>query len=254
MKFQIIVISSLFLLAASACKTGKRAVSGDLKPKSEKVLMKRLLANQLNAEWLSAKAKITYQDEYGRQTVSSNVRIKKDSVIWLNFKKFGFEGGRALITPDSVFVIDRLNSEFIAQPFSFLQKEYHLPVGFQGLQAMLLGNPVFFSQKTEASVDKEHYLLSQKTDNLNADYWLDGEKYLLRETFVDDFRNSRSISAKAENYDLLPDRQPFSYLRTMNLKSKDFGEMQVEIDFSKVEINVPQSIPFNIPAHYDRAE
>jgi hypothetical protein len=83
---------------------------------------------------------------------------------------------------------------------------------------------------------------------------MDGEKYLLRETFVDDFRNSRSISAKAENYDLLPDRQPFSYLRTMNLKSKDFGEIQVEIDFSKVEINVPQNLPFEIPAHYDRVE
>jgi hypothetical protein len=254
MKFHLFAIFSLLLLTASACKTGRRATSGELKNKSEKVLMKRLLANQLNADWLSAKARITYQDEYTRQSVSSNVRIKKDSLIWMNFKKFGLEGGRALITPDSVYVIDRLNGEFLAKPFDFLQKTYHLPVGFQGLQAMLLGNPVFFSQITEASVDQDRYRLSQKTDNLKADYWMDGAKYLLREFFVDDFRNSRSISATAGNYGFLPDNQPFSYLRTMNLKSKDFGEIQVEIDFSKVEINVPKSIPFDIPAHYDRVD
>lgn len=254
MKLHLLAILSLFLLTATACKTGRKATGGKLKPKSEKVLMKRLLGNQLNADWLAGKAKITYQDEYTRQTVSSNVRIKKDSVIWMNFKKFGLEGGRALITPDSVFVINRLNGEFMAKPFDFLQKTYHLPVGFQGLQAMLLGNPVFFSQKTEASVDDDLYRLSQKTDNLKADYWVDGDKFYLRSFFVDDFRNSRSISAQSSEYGLLTDNQPFSYLRTMNLKSKDFGEVQVEINFSKVEINVPKSIPFDIPAHYDRVD
>lgn len=254
MNFRFLIILSLFLFAVSACKTGRKAKGGKLKPRSEKVLMKRLLGNQLNADWLSAKAKITYRDEYTRQTVSSNVRIKKDSVIWMNFKKFGLEGGRALITPDSVFVIDRLNGEFLAKPFEFLQKTYHLPVGFQGLQALLLGNPVFFSKETEASVDDDFYRLSQKTDKLKADYWVDGAKYYLRSFFVDDFRNSRSISAQSSEYGLLSDNQPFSYLRTMNLKSKDFGEVQVEIDFSKVEINVPKNIPFSVPAHYDRVD
>ena len=254
MKFQFLAITALLLFTTSACKTGRKAQGAKLRNKSEKVLMKRLLANQVDADWLTAKAKITYRDEYTRQTVSSNVRIKKDSVIWMNFKKFGLEGARALITPDSVFILDRLNGEFMAKPFVFLQKTYHLPVGFQGLQAMLLGNPVFFSKNTESSVDKGRYRLSQKTDNLKADYWLDGAKYLLREFFVDDFRNSRSISARSSEYGLLPDNQPFSYLRTMNLKSKDFGEIQVEIDFSKVEINVPKSIPFDIPSHYDRVD
>lgn len=254
MKYPILSLLFLALLTVSACKTGKRATTGKLKPKSEKFLMKRLVSNQVNAEWLSAKAKITYRDEYGRETLSSNIRIRKDSLIWMNFKKFGLEGGRALITPDSIFLIDRLNGQYVAKPFEFAQREYRLPVNFQGLQAMMLGNPVFFSSQTEAGVDSTRYLLTQRTDQLNASYWLDGAKMLLQEIFIEDFRNSRSISVQASDYQKLPDNQNFSYFRRVNLSSNDLGEMQVDLDFSKVEINVPKKTPFRIPEHYERMD
>ncbi|MEZ4933273.1 MAG: DUF4292 domain-containing protein [Saprospiraceae bacterium] len=138
-------IALLFLLFGLACNPARRAQKDNLKPKSEKYLMKRLLSNQVSADWLGTKAKVSYRDEYMRESFTAYIRMKKDSAIWMSFKKFSFEGARALITPDSIFVIDRINNQYLAKPFSYAQQEYHLPVGFAGLQAMLLGNPVFFS-------------------------------------------------------------------------------------------------------------
>ena len=244
----------LTILLAPACKSLRRTVGGELKPKSEKVLMKHLLDNQVNAEWLGAKAKIAYTDEYGRESFSTTIRIRKDSAIWVVFKKFSLEGARALITPDSVYVIDRLNREYTVKPFAAVQREYNLPVGFQGLQAMLLGNPVFFASQTEAVVDSGRYLLSQKNDHLLAKYWLDGAKMLLQEFFVNDFRNSRSMSVISTNYQSLEDKQKFSYFRSLNLSSPELGKMNVEIDFTKVEINVPQKMDFEIPNRYARVD
>ena len=232
----------------SACNPARRAQKDNLKPRSEKYLMKHLLSNQVSADWFGAKAKITYQDEYMRESFTGYIRMKKDSAIWMSFKKFSIEGARALITPDSIFVIDRINNQYLAKPFSYVQQEYRLPVGFQGLQAMLLGNPVFFSSETEASVDADRYLLSQKTDHLKAKYWIDAVKYLLLEFFVNDFRNNRELTYIASDYQQLPDKQKFSYFRRFNLKSKDLGTLQVDIDFSKVEINVPQQMSFSVPS------
>lgn len=216
--------------------------------------MKRLLDNQVQAEWLGAKAKVSFSDEYGGESASCNIRIRKDSVIWMNLKKFSIEGARVLIRPDSVFVVDRINGQYLAKPFEYLQKEYHLPVNFQGLQAILLGNPVFFSSETSSTVDSSLYLLTQKTDRLEAKYWLDDAKALLRRFLVDDFREQRSLDVKATDFRQLDDKQNFSYVRHLNLNSKDTGRMNVVVEFSKVEINVPQKMEFEIPERYEKVD
>lgn len=235
----------------TACNPARQAQKGSIKTRSEKYLMKRLLANQVNAEWLGTKAKIYYQDEYMKQSFTAYIRMKKDSAIWMSFKKFGIEGARALITSDSIFVLDRLNNQYLAKPFEYAQQEFNLPVGFQGLQALLLGNPVFFSNNTETGVDGTRYKFTQKTDNLKAQYWMDGVKILLNEFFIEDFRNKRELSYKASDYQSLADKQKFSYFRIFNLNSPDLGTLQVNIDFSKVEIDVPQKMSFSIPNRYE---
>lgn len=254
MKYVNLLLFLFIILSLPACKSMRLAQGASLKPRSDNFLMQHLLENQVNANWFAGKAKVTYADEYGRESFSANIRIRKDSVIWMNFKKFSLEGARVLIRPDSIFVIDRLNGQYSAKPFEFAQKEYNLPVGFQGLQAILLGNPVFFSNETAASVDSTYYLLSQKTDRLEAKYWLDGAELLLRRFFFNDFRNSRSMDVVASDYRRLEGKQNFSYVRSFNLNSSDMGLMKVDIEFSKVEINVPQKIEFEIPAHYARMD
>ena len=244
----------LALLTAASCKNLRRAQGDSLKPRSEKVLTKKLLENSVNAEWLGAKAKITYSDEYSGETFSANIRMRKDSAIWMNFKKFSIEGARVLLTPDSIFVIDRINNEYLAKPFEYAQKEYSLPFGFQGLQAMLLGNPVFFSTQTEAGVDSLQFTLAQKTENLNATYWLSSPEMFLRRFLVDDFRNKRSMDVFSSDYRQLDDKQQFSYVRSFNLKSPDLGKMKVGIEFSKIEINTPQEMKFEIPEHYEKMD
>ncbi|MCC6725488.1 MAG: DUF4292 domain-containing protein [Saprospiraceae bacterium] len=255
MKYTIpFLLLATLLVLSSSCKGLRRAQGASLKPKSENALMKKLLENSVNTEWFSAKAKITYNDEYSGESFSANIRMRKDSAIWMNFKKFSIEGARALITPDSIFVISRLTNEYLAKPFSYIQQEYSLPVGFQGLQAMLLGNPVFFSKETEAGVDSTLYTLSQKTENLTAKYWLESPEMFLRRFLVDDFRNKRSMDVSSTDYRQLDDKQQFSYLRHFNLNSPDLGKMQVQIEFSKIETTGPVEMKFEVPAGYKKMD
>ena len=251
---KIILYIGVLLLTVIACTPARRARKAELKPRSEKYLMKHLLRNQVNAKWLGSKVRVTYRDEYMNERFTAYIRMKKDSAIWMSFKKFSLEGARALITPDSIFVIDRLNGQYLAKPFSYIREEFHLPVGFEGLQAMLLGNPVFFSSQTKSSVDSTHYLLLQKTDNLTARYWVDGGRFLLRRFHIDDFRNHREMTYTASEYKALSGKQNFSYFRRFNVKSPGLGQIEVGVDFSKVEIDVPQKMSFSIPDRYEKVD
>jgi hypothetical protein len=170
------------------------------------------------------------------------------------FKKFSIEGVRVLITPDSVKIIDRMNGEYSAEPYEALRRKYQIPLSFQGLQALLLGNPVFFSRESEMSLDSGLYVLQQQSENLEARYKLDQASLLLREFFVNDAQSKRSLRMMSANYQSLEDKQNFSYFRSLKLASPDIGQMNVNIEFTKVEVNVPQKMDFNVPEQYRSGE
>lgn len=244
----LILFGCLFLFS---CKT-KRALEGEIKlrPKSAKFLMKRMVQNQFDADWLSSKAKVTYQDDYGITKFTANLRFRKDSLIWLNFKKLSVEAVRLQITPDSIYVINRLDNEYFILPFEKAQRRFGLPTSFEGLQAMLLGNPIFFTTELDSKIDKQRYQLSGKTDRYETQYWLEAASYLLSQMTIEDYRNKRSLDVTFGDYRAFSDGKNFSYFRHLNLSSREYGAMSIKIDLSKVEVNVPKTIRFAIPERY----
>ena len=213
-----------------------------------------MVQNQVSADWLAAKAKITVRDESGVTKFSANLRWKKDSILWMNFKKVSVEGARIQITPDSIYIIDRLNKKYIVEDFNFAQREFNLPTGFDGLQSFLLGNPIFFSKELKSSIKDNQYHLAGKTDTYQTGYWLEAGTFLLKKTLVDDFRNGRILEYELGNYGKLSDDQNFSFKRNLELSSGEFGDISIKIELSKVEVNVPKIIRFEIPNYYERVK
>lgn len=250
-KYIIFFILLPFLILS--CKTFKKGEDIQLKKaKSEKFLLKKMIQNQVEAESLAAKAKVTVRDETGVTKFTTNFRWLKDSIIWMNFKKVSVEAARVKITPDSIIIIDRMNKKYIAEDFNYAQQEYNLPTGFAGLQAFLLGNPIFFTKDLKADIDDNRYHLKGKTDRYETEYWLEATTFLLRKMKVDDFRNGRILEYDLGDYGKLDGGQNFSYFRNLNLNSREFGEMSVKMELSKVELNQVENIRFSIPGHYER--
>ncbi|MFT4761917.1 MAG: hypothetical protein ACI9XO_003436 [Paraglaciecola sp.] len=252
LKKNLVILMVLPFLIFS-CKILKKGEDIQLKKaKSEFFLLRKMVQNQVNAESLAAKARVTIRDESGVTKFTANFRWKKDSVIWMNFKKVSVEAARVKITPDSIFIIDRLNKKYVAEDFNFAQQEFNLPTGFDGLQAFLLGNPVFFTKDMKSDIDDNRYHLSGKTDTYETEYWLEAAGFLLRKIMVDDFRNGRTLEYDLGDYGKLADGQNFSYFRELNFSSREFGAMSVKMELSKVELNEVGEIRFSIPEHYER--
>lgn len=242
-------LASLLLLAA--CKTSKGTVAAPKNKETPDYLLKKMAANQINADWFSAKAKIRYEDEERSVSITSTIKLKKDSVLWMNVKKLGIELARLLVTPDSIFILNRFENSYVAEELQMVERLYNLPANLNVLQSILLGNPIFLTMRNWTSEIKgtNHYLQSVDTRNQN-NYWLSPQDFLLQQMELADKQNARAVNLKFDEYVTLIGDKKFSYIRKLELKSPDTGDVLVDLEFSNVQINTPEEIRFEIPSRY----
>jgi hypothetical protein len=241
----------LLLILASSCKVFRPATTSEALPeRNAKFLLKKLVQQQVDADWFSARVKIDFQDDLLSLGATSQLRMRKDSAIWINLRKLSIEAGRALIRPDSFFVIDRINRQYSRQPVSAIADMFQVPANFEVLQTILLGNPFFLTTDLEAGIQGNQYTLKGEDQRFATTYFLDGRDFSLQKLSVVEKDKNREVHMDLSQYGPLDKKQKFSYIRTLSMNSPETGPLRIEIEFSKVEINVPKSIEFEIPSRY----
>lgn len=240
----------VLLLAFTSCKGTRQAAGKPLKERSAKYISKRIDQNKVDVNWLSGKGKIYFKGNGQSIRGTFTIRMKKDSVIWMNVKKFGIEGARMLITRDSVYAINRLEKSYIAKDISFVQQEYNLPADFQALQEVLLGNAIMVDNELDVAIDELQYHLEDKDAELQRAYWFDGYDFRLHRMVFEEPRQARKVSVEQKEFKQVNEKINFSYFRQLNIDSPDSGEVTVELTYTDVEVNVPKTIKFDIPSRY----
>lgn len=115
------------VLLASACSAHKKTVQPTL-PQS--------------FEWLTAKLDI--QAEVNGQSfndLSGQLRMRKDSIVWLSVTAtMGVEVLRAKVSNDSVWMLNRMEKTYLAEPLDSLAIQLGMPLSLPWLQNLLLDN------------------------------------------------------------------------------------------------------------------
>ncbi len=224
--------------------------------RSSDFLIKKLQQHELGqVSSIQAHAKIFAEGDGMSIEANANLIWIRDSALWINVKKLGIEAVRALITRDSVIVLNRLEHTYTAQDLAALQRQYSLPEGFPLLQNMVLAaawlSPDLIFQ---SDIKDSLHRLSGSNNRFSVDYRLEEGSYRLRqETFVQQ-RDARILTLQFDQFKMLPGAGLFPYLRRIEAFSPESGTISLEIEFTDVEINTPKSFRFDIPAHYRRTE
>ena len=94
--------------------------------------------------------------------MNANIRIKKDSIIWISLKApLGIEVLRTMITPDSIYFMNRMNKTYFIKPVSHLKEVVNTNINFFQLQEILFSSPEITSSDIKFSLNKEgKYILS----------------------------------------------------------------------------------------------
>jgi Domain of unknown function (DUF4292) len=254
------VVAFLFLsgmsVSSDGCKKKNRMESSAAAVTSQgsDFLRKKMLDNQnSNAQSLTAKADVRISGDGGSLSASANIVWLKDSAVWMTVRKFGLEAARVLITPDSVFVLNRLEKTYTASDLKGLQQQYSLPAGFEVIQQFILGRPWIPHDATlETGIrDSLHWLHAIHPD-YEGQYFVEAGSWQLRRQYFAQKAGTREILFL---FDALTRKTPvgyFPYERVIQASSPETGKAGVEIDLKEVEFNTRPAYKFEVPGHYKR--
>lgn len=244
----------LLLLLISSCNN-LRQTSSSTRDRSADFLIQHLAQNQIDAQWLDARARIAYSDEHMSVRGSALIRWQRDKVLWMSMRKLGFEVARVKITPDSVYVIDRINNQYGIYDLQYLSESYQLPADFQLLQTIMLGeawlSPLI---QPEVETTPESYFLLQRQPQREVRYRLHSGTLQLQEMALVEPTAERSVTLTLGEYQEVSKKQLFSYLRNLAVISPETGAIQMDVQFSDVTFNQPKSTQFEIPERYTRMD
>jgi Domain of unknown function (DUF4292) len=266
--FLAIILALTF--AITACKSPKKTTqttttptSSSSTPLSINAILTQMEENAPVAERMTGDGDVDIESEKLNQSASANIRWRRDSVIWLNIKKFGFNVARAQVTRDSVFIVSYFQSSYAAQPLSYVEKQFGLPADFDLLQNFLLGKPIFLTDKKQLILNtpKENtVILRGANDRWTAEYQFDIAAQQLTEMTFSEPKAQRTMHISYEKYAPLLNgdgkQRPFAYLRTISVESPQTGKVKVgiEIEAGDLGINVLKAIKFEIPSGYSRMD
>src|ERR1700744_4607549 len=165
-------------LAIVSCKAKKQMVATQGQgPVRNPVVVKPVISSKLTeirksqADFItfSGRAKTKLDINGSSNDVTLNIRIQKGQKIWVSITAIaGIEVARAMITPDSLLVINKLQGLYIRKPFSYIYSFTSKQVDYSSLGAILVGNaiPQLLNEDAKMQADSGRTILSGNLQEL----------------------------------------------------------------------------------------
>lgn len=217
-------------------------------------LYNHVLSKTIDCQSFSAKLKVHYEGSDGKDyEFNAFIRLQKDKMIWISINALlGFEAFRAVITPDSVKVLNKLDKIVQLRSVSYLQEISHLPFDFQTLQAIVLGNPIYLDSNILYYRKEDQGISILSSGPVFRNYLtLNKSDLSLKHSKLDDVDQlqTRYCDITYGDYERA-DTVLFSTYRKISVAEK--ARLDVELNFKNIRFNENLDFPFSIPKNYKR--
>lgn len=213
----------------------------------------------LDFDYLDSRSRIKFDDGKKRIALNANIRIKKDSVIWISLSPIlGIEVARALITRDSVSLLDRINQEYISMDFVSLSREFNFSLNYDLIQSFILGElPWETTFDIKFRRVKNQYLLKQEVGRILVENYIGQETMKLEKIQMTESVSRNNLTCSYANFQPIDKKKIFPYSSDVVLNYYNLNRhftTSINIDHSKVEVDGKNELtfPFNIPERYAR--
>lgn len=263
-----ILILGLALILAN-CKS-KKGLLRDVDPAEiealtkAKTVIKEIKENDFDFEWLSAKIKTKYKTSSGEnQSFKTYLRIKKDSAIWATVTFLNVPIMTAILTPDSVKVLNKKDKKYFLGSFDYITNFVKTPIDYYQIQNLLVGNPISLDTLNPhyiVEIDDDVYLSSMKKSELEPilnrkkehfgwiyRYWIN-ELYSPGKTILNNPGQANSLTIEQNDYKRI-DNYAFPNKTDATFTSNK-DTIEIKLNYSKIKTNEAQEMPFEITSKY----
>jgi len=245
----IIISLSMF-----SCGTLKKTFKNSLFPDSiqKDAIIDSLNSKKANYSYLNLKAKIeTNSEQIPIKNLGINIRMKKDSLIWVSISAKGIAGMRISIKPDSVILLDKINKRYWKYPFDSIQKFISFPVSFENIEDLIIGNPFFISKNKFKEFNKTESLqLKFDYPKFKNEVYVNPKTYELTKMITEDKMINQLLKVTQSDFQTISN-QSFAHTRDIQIIRND--TLYFDLVVKKIKLNEKLSFPFRISNRYEKA-
>lgn len=212
---------------------------------------------EIDFEYLNAKAKMVFVDDKKEREVKAHIRIRKDSVIWMTFSVVGVQGGKALINKDSITVVSTVNKEYFVFNYDELSRRYNFEINYFTVQAAILGNLISpRAEEDKITQGSSFNTLEQQRGTVNILNFINAASKKLEKVEMKEANTKNLVSVTYNNFQPVNDKiYPFNGVISIFYKNANgvVNNNTITLEYSKAEVGDKElKFPFNIPRKYDR--
>ena len=254
------LVLSLLALVVISCRTRKDLASRGAYDRMSVEQLSEQFREQKQA-WpsYSAKLSIHYQDKYTELNLSARIKMIKDTAIWISVSPgLGIEALRALITPDSLKVLNRLEKTYFKGGFEKTEELFHTRLDFDMLQSLFYGGALYPpTEKYFKMVENEQLVLRthpeypikpEDGDTIFIELRTGIQNLLLDEQWIADLQNKRELNITNSVFEEFEGIHLATASETRFMDSIQSVQLSWTMTGMKKE-NDP-SLPFKIPSKY----
>jgi len=248
---------TLILFVIASCKTKKTVAEQTVSQEAvvdnkAKDIIQKHYENKLNFQTASIRTSASYEDKKQSLSISADIRIKKDEIIWINLKFFGIPMAKALITPTRVSYYEKTNNTYFDGDYSILTKMLGTDLDFQKVQNLLLGRPIDNLTKEDfvaEIVDNLFLLKSKKKTDVEKFFSFETANYLLKKQFINQISKNRSVMV---NYPSFFNQDNMFLPTGVSILANQQDQVKIDIEYKKITFNESLTYPYSIPDGYSQ--
>jgi hypothetical protein len=215
-----------------------------------------LNVEEIDFEYMHGKARMVLRDANKEREVKANIRIRKDSIIWMTFSVIGVQGGKALINKDSITIVNNVDNEYFQFDYAELSQRYNFQINYDVIQAAMLGNLIIPRKESDQVLQETaFFILKQQANNISVDNYINLASKKLEKVELKESNSANSLVVNYSNFQPIGSKL-FPYNGTINLFYKTIAGLlntTIIFEYNKAEVGDKElKFPFNIPKKYVR--
>ena len=224
------------------------------KARLDSVLMIKGIVNniantKIGFNTMNAKLRMDYETSKNKDSYIANLSIQKDSGMYITIRgAMGVIGLKAFINKDSIVLIFPLSKKTEKHPLSYLQEVVKIPLNYQTIEDLIIGNPIFMD-----SLD----IVSYKVINEKLQVSLIGK--LFKNLIILSEDNTKLVQLKLDDVDMTKHRTcdisysqhtlvknvQFPLVRTISINAQK--KLDIGMEIKEFNFDEPLKYTFSVP-------
>jgi hypothetical protein len=204
---------------------------------------------QFSTLYIRADAK--YKDSKQSQSVSAEIRMKKDETILVSVRFLGITMAKALITPQRVSYYEKINGKYFEGNYAMLSRWLGTELNFTKVQNMLLGLALEDLEKGsyKSSLEGDQYKLVSNNKGIVGNFFIGGDFLLRRQSVAQGGQQPRSLEIQYHGYKAY---QQAVLPTDIRIEAEQKDRVNLQIQYKTVTFDEKLTFPYEVPEGFDQ--